>query len=90
MSYSFSVTADTKDEASEKVEAELDVVVSAQAVHTADRQAVQDTVKAFLAVLRDLKDNEHVYVYVSGSLAWQDGDVFVGASVSVSAQIELK
>jgi hypothetical protein len=42
MSYSFSITAKTKGEAGEKVEAELAKVVNGQPSHEADRQAAQD------------------------------------------------
>lgn len=37
MSYSFSITAESKDEAGKKVEAELAKIVEAQPVHDFDR-----------------------------------------------------
>lgn len=41
MSYSFSVTADNKDDAGKKVEAELTKVVASQPEHEFDRQGEQ-------------------------------------------------
>jgi hypothetical protein len=53
MSYSFSVTASSKDEAGKKVDAELANVVNGQPTHKHDRQAAQDAAEAFINVLRE-------------------------------------
>lgn len=90
MSYSFSVAADTKDEAGVKIEAELAKVVVAQPTHVADRQAAQDAAERFIDVLREPREGEHVVVSMSGSLSWQEAGVFVGASVNISAYIAPK
>jgi hypothetical protein len=87
MSYSFSVTAKTKDEAGKKVEAELGKVVTSQSVHDADRQAAQDVAEAFIDVLRDPIESEVVGVSMSGSLGWQKEGEFSNASVNVNAWV---
>ena len=87
MSYSFSVTAATKDAAGVAVEAELAKVVENQPSHAADRQAAQDAAEAFIDLLRDPGEGECVGVSMSGSLIWQTGDVYTSASVNVSAWV---
>jgi hypothetical protein len=90
MSYSFSIKADTKDDAGVKVEAELGKVVANQPSHAADRQAAQDAAEAFIDVVRDPAEGECIGVTMSGSLSWQADNVFTGASVNVSAWVERK
>jgi hypothetical protein len=90
MSYSFSITADTKDKAGVKVEAELAKVVNGQPSHESDRQAAQDAAERFIDVLRDLREGEHIGLSMSGSLSWQETGVFTGASVNISAYIAPK
>jgi hypothetical protein len=87
MSYSFSILADTKDDAGVKVEAELGKVVTAQPSHEYDRQAAQNAAEAFIDVLRDPREGECVGVSMSGSLIWREGYVFTGASVNVNAWV---
>lgn len=87
MSYSFSVTAASKDEAGVKVEAELAKVVELQPPHAADRQAAQDAAEAFIGLVREPGEGECITVSVCGSLTWQTDDVFTGASVSVHAYV---
>ena len=87
MSYSFSITAYTKDDAGVKVEAELGKVVLAQPAHEADRQAAQDAAEAFIDVLREPAEGEIINVSMSGSLSWQTDNVFTGAGVNVNAWI---
>jgi hypothetical protein len=38
-------------------------------------------------VLRDPREGEQIGVSMSGSLSWQESDVFTGASVNVSAYV---
>ena len=87
MSYSFGITAATKDEAGVKVEAELGKVVIAQPSHEADRQAAQDAAEAFIDVLKEPAEGEQITVYMSGSLQWTNDNVFVGASVNVNVYV---
>ena len=90
MSYSFSITADTKDEAGVKVEAELGKVVASQPTHEFDRQAAQDAAEAFVDVLKEPSEGERIAVSVFGSLSWSATDVFTSANINVSARIESK
>lgn len=92
MSYSFSVTADSKAEVATKVADEFAKVVEGQPAHEADRQAAQAAVEAMVGVLADPGSAECVYVSVSGSLSWRDGEqkVFTNASVSVTAYLTEK
>lgn len=90
MSYSFSVVADTKDEAGVKIEAELAKVVEGQPTHEADRQAAQDAAEAIIDVLDDPGENECVNVYVAGSLGWRSENHFISANVNISASLSTK
>lgn len=87
MSYSFSITANTKDEAGVKVEAELANVVNGQPVHQADRQAAQNAAESFINMLADPGETECIVVSVSGSLGWRAEGVFTSANVNVSASL---
>ena len=93
MSYSFIVTADTKDDAGKKVEEQLGQVVASQPSHEFDRQVAQNAAEGFIDVLADPKEGEEIYVSVVGSLSWS-GDpapnVFSNASVSVHASVRTK
>lgn len=90
MSYSFTITADTKDDAGVKVEAELGKVVEGQPSHEFDRQAAQDAAEAFIDVLADPKEGECITVFMSGSLSWSKEKVFTSASVNVRAYLAPK
>jgi hypothetical protein len=93
MSYSFSITAATKDEAGVKVEAELGKVVESQPSHAADRQAAQDAAEAFIGVLTEPGEGECIRVDMWGSLGWrgESGDgIFISAQVNVNAYIAAK
>ena len=87
MSYSFRVTADTKDAACALVGAELANVVASQPSHAADRAQAQNAAALFIAVLRDPREGECVGVSMSGSLSWQEADVYTSASVNVNAWV---
>lgn len=90
MSYSFSVTGGSKDEAVKKVEEELGKVVEGQPSHAADREAAQNAAKAFIDILEDPAENQQIVVYVNGSLSWREENKFTSASVSVSAYLAEK
>ncbi len=87
MSYSFSIKADSKDEAAKLVEAELAKVVEQQPVHAADYQAAQEVAEGFIAILADPGESEQISVSVYGSLSWRTEGVLTGANVNVSASI---
>lgn len=93
MSYSFSVTAATKDEAGKKVEEQLAQVVAGQPVHDFDRQTAQDAAEAIIEHLASPGEGQEVCVYVSGSLGWNSepaANNFTSANVSVTASIRDK
>lgn len=90
MSYSFSVSAKTKDAAGVEIEKALAIVVASQTMHEADRQAAQDAAQRFIDLLREPHEGEHVVVSMSGSLSWYEGGAFTGASVNISAYIAPK
>lgn len=90
MSYSFGVTANSKDEAGAKVATELSKVVESQPMHAADKDAAQCAAVAFIAALREPGESECVGVSMSGSLCWQSEGMFTSASVNISAYIAPK
>lgn len=88
MSYSFSVTSNSKKEARGAIALELAKVVESQPQHATDRHAVQNAADSFVSMLRDPGDGEVIGVNVSGSLSWgENSAVFSGANVSVSAWV---
>lgn len=94
MSYSFSITAGSKDEAGKKVEEQLAQVVASQPIHEADRQAAQDTAEGMINCLADPGDGKEISVYVSGSLGWSgvypDSHAVTSSNVSVTASVRDK
>lgn len=89
MSYSFSVKADTKDDAIHMVADQLDQIVTSQPIHAADRHQALDAAHAFIAVLQPT-DTECINVSMSGSLSWRDADTFTGASLNIRAYVSVK
>lgn len=94
MSYSFSTTAATKDEAGKKVEEQLAQVVQSQPVHEADRQAAQDAAEGMINCLAEPGEGQEIIVYVSGSLGWSgsypDSYTLTNSNVSVQASVRDK
>ena len=93
MSYSFKVTADTKNGAVEKIKTELEQVVAEQPSHRVDKQATQKVAKAFVDLLRKPGDGECVSIEMNGSLGWEgseEDEKFTGASLTVDACITSK
>lgn len=89
MSYSFSVRAATKAEASEKVAAELASVVASQPVHEADSKQAQAAADGFIGVIRD-DETQDILVSVSGSVSWSGASDINSASVNVNAYLAAK
>lgn len=88
MSYSFNVTAKTKDEIGIKVEAELEKVVSSQPTHEVDRQVAQDAAEALVDILTNTEENEIISVNVSGSVSWQGEGDYKSANLSINTSIQ--
>jgi hypothetical protein len=85
MSYSFSVSAKTKEEAILKAEAELSKVVADQPRHNDDKEQAMQTVKAITGLIAEPSEAGLVTIVVSGSLAWSDAGVYTSANISVQA-----
>lgn len=94
MSYSFAIVGTSKADASAKVAAEFDKVVTNQPSHAADKDAAVAAANAFIGLLREPRDGEQISVNMYGSLGWE-GDynapiAFRSGNVSVSASIAAK
>lgn len=94
MSYSFHVRETSVENATSKVSEELDKVVAAQPIHTADRDAALKAVETFLSLLPGAPGQDF-YVSVSGSLGWTGNlgtadQVITSASVNVSTSLVAK
>lgn len=93
MSYSFSVTANTKEEAKRQIADYFDNnVIVGQPTHAADRAAAVACGQAFVDVLVDPGKENDIFVNMSGSLGWRDSAAkeFHSASVNVSASVRFK
>jgi len=90
MSYSFSVSAPTKAEASAKATAEFDQVVANQPIHQKDRDAAEAALASIFGLIQDPVDGQSVTAHVNGSVSWigdmSDGDI-TSVSFGVSAGI---
>jgi len=87
MSYSFSVTASTKDEAKEKIAEQFAKVIEGQPSHAADKDNALAAAGAFIDLLTDVPADHHIAVSMHGSLGWNSDapDKYTGAGVGVSA-----
>jgi hypothetical protein len=93
MSYSFSVTALTKDEAKQKVAEQFAYVVNNQPCHAVDKDAALTVANAFIDLLSDVTDGHEINVSMNGcSLRWNHNapDKYVAAGVNVSAGIRAR
>lgn len=90
MSYSFTATASTKQEAKDLIASNFENVVASQGVHAADRSAAVACGQAFVDVLTaEPGDNEEIHVSMYGSLGWRGTYLYV-ASVNVNVAIRTK
>lgn len=92
MSYSFSITADTKAEAKQKISDAFDNVVNGQPSHAADQAAAVACGQAFVDTLADPHDGDEIFVSMYGSLSWKKDEPkeILAAGVSVSASLRNK
>ena len=88
MSYSFSVRAASKAEASKKVSDELVKVLQSQPVHTEDNKQASDAAEAFIALMAD-DNTKDIAVSMNGSI-WKSDAGIQQASVSVSVNLVAK
>lgn len=88
MSYSFSIRAATKAEASDKVATELSNVVNSQPVHAADREQAEAAVNSILGLLRDDGDQD-ISLTVSGS-CWSVDSGLNSVGLNINASLAPK
>ena len=90
MSFSFTISAKTKDEVKELASAEMDKVISGQADHAHDKDAVVNACVAYANLLNGYEDGDTISLSVSGSLGWSsssgDAHKYTGAGLNVSAR----
>lgn len=89
MSFSFNVTAKSKDDAKAQVAEQMRAVASSQVSHVKDEAAINATVSSYLDML-DTIDGHTISVSVSGSIGWNEGPdgkkTYTGAGISVSVR----
>src|SRR5260221_185787 len=92
MSYSFSVTADTKVEATRQIREQFDAVIVAQPSHAADKEAAVVAAQTLVRLLAEPHEGDEIYVSMSGSLGWKHDvpDEFLSASVTINASLRNK
>jgi hypothetical protein len=85
MSYSFDVTASTKDEAKAKVAEQFATVVAQQPNHAKDQAAILANVSAVIDLLADDPEQD-IHVDCHGSLNWiSDPDATIGVTIHTGA-----
>jgi hypothetical protein len=92
MSYSFSITADTKEDATRQIREQFDAVVISQPSHAADKEAAVVAAQSFVRLLADPGEGLEIYVSMYGSLGWRNDtpDEFLSASLTVNASLRNK
>jgi len=92
MSYSFSVMADTKEDATRQIREQFDNVVSAQPSHAADKEPAVVAAQNLVRLLADPDGSNEIYVSMNGSLGWKHDapDQFLHANVTINASLRNK
>jgi hypothetical protein len=92
MSYSFSVAADTKVDASQQIREQFDAVVVAQPSHAADKEAAVVAAQTLVRLLAEPHEGDEIYVSMNGSLGWRHDapDEFLHANVTINASVRKK
>lgn len=90
MSYSFSITADNKTEAKQKIVEAFDNIVNGQPPHAADRAAAVACGQAFVDILAEPTEGVEIHVSMYGSLGWRAQDEFTSASFNANASLRSK
>lgn len=92
VSYSFSVSASTKDEAKKLIAEQFALVVKSQPSHAADEPTAIAAGNAFVDLMDDVPEGQEIYVSMYGSLGWNHDapGKFLSANVSVSANLRKK
>lgn len=92
MSYSFSVTADTKSDANRQIREQFDAVVVAQPSHAADKEAAVVAAQTLVRLLGEPREGDEIYVNMYGSLGWRHDapDEFLSAGITINASLRNK
>ena len=92
MSYSFSVTADTKADATGKIREQFDAVVVAQPSHAADKEAAVVAAQTLVRLLAEPHEGDEIYVSMNGSLGWKHDvpEEFLHASLTINVSLRNK
>jgi len=92
MSYSFSITAETKTDATRQIREQFDDVVAAQPSHAADKEAVVDAAQTLVRLLAEPHEGDEIYVNMYGSLGWRHDapDEFLSASATINVSLRNK
>jgi len=92
MSYSFSVTADTKVDATRQIREQFDAVVVAQPSHAKDKEAAVVAAQTLVRLLAEPQGGDEIFVSMNGSLGWRHDvpDEFFSASVAINASLRKK
>jgi hypothetical protein len=93
MSYSFSVTADSKEDAKLQIAQKFDDVVAAQPSHATDQDAAVAAGEAFVDLLAEPNADQQIEVTIYGSLSWEwnsDPIKYSAGNISVSAGLRLR
>jgi hypothetical protein len=92
MSYSFTVAADTKDEAIRRIREKFDAIVKAQPSHASDREAAVVAAQTLVRLLAEPAEDDEVYVIMNGSLSWNADapNEFLNAGLGVNVMLRKK
>lgn len=92
MSYSFSITADTKADATHKIREQFDAVVVAQPSHAADKEAAVVAAQTLVRLLAEPHEGDEIFVSMNGSLGWksESPDEFLHANVTINTSLRNK
>lgn len=87
MSYSFSVTAESRADAKTQIASKFDEIVATQPIHSNDRVAAVTVAETFIDLLQEPGENQRIAVSMNGYLSYHNEGEFVGASVNVNASV---
>ena len=92
MSYSFSVTADTKEDATRQIREQFDAVVVAQPSHASDKEPVVVAAQSLVRLLAEPHDGDEIYVNMYGWLGWHRDvpEEFLCASAAINVSLRNK
>jgi len=92
MSYSFTVVADSKEEATRQIREQFDAIVVSQPSHVADKEAAVVAAQILVRLLADPHEGDEIYVNMYGSLGWRSDvpEEFLHANLSINTSLRNK